>query len=82
MAVADPAIIQPTDANGISAYTSFTISAVPGVYNQSGVRAFCAGDDGVLRQNPNIAAAAGQGLGVNYNPWAAGCTVNPWSILQ
>ena len=74
MAVADPASIQPPDANGISAYTSFTISAVPGVYNQSGVRAFCAGDDGVLRQNPNIAAAAGQGLGVNFNPWAANCT--------
>jgi len=82
MAVADPASIQPPDANGISAYTSFTVSAVPGVFNQSGVRAFCAGEDGVLRQNPNTNTSVGQGAGVNLNPWAANCVNNPWSILQ
>jgi prepilin-type N-terminal cleavage/methylation domain-containing protein len=81
-AVADPASKQPADANGISAYTSFTASAVPGTFNQSGVSAFCAGEDGVLRKNPNVAAAAGQGLGIDFTPWATNCTVNPWNILQ
>src|SRR5579864_6585463 len=35
----------------ITAYTSFTVSAWPFKFNQTGVRDFCAGDDGVLRQN-------------------------------
>ena len=82
MAVATPASKQPPDANGISAYTAFSISAVPGVFNQSGVRAFCAGEDGVLRQNPNTNTSVGQGAGVNLDPWTANCVNNPWSILQ
>jgi len=81
-AVADPASKQPADANGISAYTSFTITAVPGVFNQSGVRVFCAGEDGVLRQNPNTNTSVGQGAGVDLTPWATNCVNNPWSILQ
>src|SRR6266852_2487517 len=34
------------------ALTSFTASASPSNFNKTGVRRFCAGDDGVLRQNP------------------------------
>jgi prepilin-type N-terminal cleavage/methylation domain-containing protein len=81
-AVADPASKQAADANGISAYTSFTASAVPATFNQSGVRAFCAGDDGVLRQNPNTNTSAGAGLGIDFTPWATNCSANPWAILQ
>jgi type IV pilus assembly protein PilA len=76
----NPAPADPV--TGIVAYTGFTAAAVPVTYNQSGVSAFCAGDDGVLRKNPNVGAAAGQGPGVSFDPWTANCVNNPWVVLQ
>ena len=54
---------------GIAPWTGFTASGSPATFNQTGVRAFCAGDDGVLRQNPNV----GGGItGVaSFYPWTA-----------
>jgi prepilin-type N-terminal cleavage/methylation domain-containing protein len=65
---------------GIAAWTDFTASASPVTYNQTGVRVFCAGSDGVLRQNPNT--GGGFTGAQNFTPWAATCTPNPWVILQ
>jgi type IV pilus assembly protein PilA len=70
------------DANGIKAYHGFTIAAVPVKFNQSGVRDFCAGEDGVLRQNPNIANAAGDGAGKTFDTWDVVCTPKPWAVQQ
>ena len=73
----------PTAADpitGIVAQTGFTASADPVNYNQTGVREFCAGDDGVLRQNPNTGGK--QGAGVNFNPWSTTCTKLPWIVMQ
>jgi type IV pilus assembly protein PilA len=67
---------------GIVPYSGFTAAGVPAVYNQTGVSTFCAGDDGVLRKNPNVGGAAGSGLGVSFDPWTANCTANPWVVLQ
>lgn len=65
---------------GIAALTGFTASASPAKYNQTGVRAFCAGDDGVMRVNPNVGGAiSGQ---VSFDPWTANCVVAPWVVLQ
>ena len=58
--------------------TAFTISAWPANYNKTGVRSFCAGDDGVLRQNP----AAGGVVTGPFDPWSGKCVLNPWNILQ
>jgi len=69
------------DPNGIKAYHGFTIAAVPAVFNQTGVRAFCAGDDGVLRQVPNSGGTY-KGAGVSLDTWDVVCTVNPWAVLQ
>jgi len=65
---------------GIAPLTGFTASASPATYNQTGVRAFCAGDDGVLRQQPNV----GGGItGVtSFDPWTANCVIAPWIVLQ
>jgi type IV pilus assembly protein PilA len=71
----------PTDPiSGLAPWTGFTASASPATYNQTGVRAFCAGDDGVLRQNPNV----GGGItGVaSFDPWTGVCTLSPWIVLQ
>ena len=65
------------DANG--ANTSFTASASPSNFNKTGVREFCAGDDGVLRQNPNTGGAGGA---QNFSPWSTTCTAAPWLVLQ
>jgi type IV pilus assembly protein PilA len=65
----------PPPANTI---TGFSVSASPQTWNQTGVRVFCAGDDGVLRQNPNT----GGGLGPTFDPWTANCVAAPWVILQ
>jgi prepilin-type N-terminal cleavage/methylation domain-containing protein len=70
------------DANGIKAYHGFTIAAVPVKFNQSGVRDFCAGEDGVMRQNPNAADAAGDGAAKTFDPWSTTCTVAPWAVQQ
>ena len=58
--------------------TGFTITAYPANYNQTGVRAFCAGDDGVLRQHPNT----GNVITATQDPWTANCVAAPWVILQ
>jgi prepilin-type N-terminal cleavage/methylation domain-containing protein len=71
---------QPADANGVVANTGFTVSADPSTYNQSGVRTFCAGDDGVLRQSPNTVKT--QGAGVSFDVWAANCVAAPWTVQQ
>jgi type IV pilus assembly protein PilA len=70
----------PDPITGIAALTDFTASASPVTYNQTGVRVFCAGSDGVLRQNPNT--GGGFTGAQNFNPWAATCTPLPWVILQ
>ena len=72
----------PDPTTGIVAYTGFTAASVPATYNQTGVRTFCAGDDGVLRQNPNTAGGVGAGAGVSFNPWTATCTGAAWIVLQ
>ena len=70
----------PDPITGIAALTNFTASASPVTYNQTGVRVFCAGNDGVLRQNPNT--GGGFTGAQNFTPWAATCTPLPWVILQ
>jgi type IV pilus assembly protein PilA len=62
------------------ANTGFTTAASPITYNQTGVRAFCAGEDGVLRQQPNIGGAI-SGL-QTFDPWVGTCDVAPWIVLQ
>ena len=67
------------------AWTTFTSAAEPVTYNQTGTRAFCAFEDGVLRQNPPAAAntggaAAAVALAAGGGP--AVCTVAPWIVLQ
>jgi len=73
----------PADpTTGIVADNGFTAAAVPAVYNQTGVRDFCAGDDGVLRQNPNTAGGIGAGKAVSFDPWTGVCTGGAWIVLQ
>jgi prepilin-type N-terminal cleavage/methylation domain-containing protein len=73
---------QPPDPiTGIVQYTGFTAAGDPAKFNQTGVSIFCAGDDGVLRKNPNIGGGT-QGAGVSFDPWTANCTANPWAVLQ
>jgi prepilin-type N-terminal cleavage/methylation domain-containing protein len=74
----NPAPVDPI--TGLAALTGFTASASPASYNQTGVRLFCAGEDGVLRQNPNTGGVGGVG-GLQAN-WVANCTAAPWAILQ
>jgi type IV pilus assembly protein PilA len=61
------------------ALTSFVAGGTPASYNKTGVRAFCAGDDGVLRQNPNTGNVVAN---PNYANWDVVCTTAPWLILQ
>jgi len=73
---------QPADPiTGIVAYTGFTAAGVPAKFNQTGVSIFCAGDDGVLRKNPNVGGGV-QGPGVSFDPWTANCVANPWTVIQ
>ena len=73
---------QPPDpVTAIVQYTGFSAAAVPSTFNQTGVSAFCAGDDGVLRKNPNVGGGL-QGLGVALNPWTAQCVNAPWAVLH
>jgi len=69
------------DANAAAILTSFTTEAYPQTYNSTGVRAFCAGEDGVLRDNPSN-NASGTVFGTPEDPWATGCTVSPWVVMQ
>jgi prepilin-type N-terminal cleavage/methylation domain-containing protein len=76
----NPGPADPT--TGIIADNGFTAAAVPTTYNQTGVRDFCAGDDGVMRQNPNTGGAIGKGAGVSFDPWTTSCTAGAWIVLQ
>jgi type IV pilus assembly protein PilA len=65
---------------GITMFTSFTASGAPTNFNKTGVREFCAGEDGVLRYDLNVAGVQGA---QNFSPWATNCTaVGAWFILQ
>jgi len=75
----DPASAVLDPGTGILLQTSFTVSASPTNYNKTGVRQFCAGDDGVLRQSPNTAGTSGA---VDFTPWNGTCTVAPWLVQQ
>jgi len=77
---ADPAgaVLDPT--LGIIQQSSFSISAVPTSFNKTGVRMFCAGDDGVLRKDDNVAGTQGA---QDFTPWATTCTTaGTWFVLQ
>ena len=76
---ADPAGAVVDPVTGITLQTSFMASAAPTNFNKTGVRMFCAGDDGVLRQNPNTAGTFGP---QDFTPWATTCTPAPWLIQQ
>jgi type IV pilus assembly protein PilA len=78
---ADPAAAVPDPTTGITLQTSFTVSASPTNFNKTGVREFCAGDDGVLRQNPNTGGAQGA---QDFTPWNGTCTVAGagWLVQQ
>ena len=63
--------------------TCFTAASEPITFNQSGTRAFCAGDDGVLRQRPPAAAnSGGVATAAALAPWTTNCVVAPWVVLQ
>ncbi len=69
----------PDPSTGITKQTGFTASAWPLKFNQTGVRVFCAGDDGVLRYNLNVGGVV---VGP-FDPWTANCTAPPaWQVLQ
>jgi hypothetical protein len=69
--------------NGQNVNTCFTAAAEPITFNQSGTRAFCAGDDGVLRQLPPAAAnTGGVATATGLAPWSVNCIVAPWVVLQ
>jgi hypothetical protein len=78
---ADPATaVGPDPTTGITTQTSFTISAAPTSFNKTGVRMFCAGDDGVLRKDDNVAGTFGA---QDFTPWNANCTTaGVWYVLQ
>ena len=79
-AAADPATSVVDPNTGITMYTSFTASAAPTNFNKTGVRMFCAGDDGVMRYDLNTGALAAP---QNFNPWNTNCiTAGTWFILQ
>src|SRR6202142_1275787 len=67
------------------AFTSFTSTAVPVTYNQTGTREFCAFEDGVLRQNPPVVGNTGgaaAALALAAGGGAVVCTAAPWIVLQ
>jgi type IV pilus assembly protein PilA len=67
------------------ANTSFTSTAVPVTYNQTGTRDFCAFEDGVLRQLPPVAGNTGGAAAAAALVGAGGaavCTVGNWVVLQ
>jgi prepilin-type N-terminal cleavage/methylation domain-containing protein len=69
--------------NGNNVNTCFTAGAEPITFNQSGTRAFCAGDDGVLRQNPPAAVnTGGVATAAGLAPWTVNCVAAPWVVLQ
>jgi len=71
----------PDPITGIVQYVGFSTAAVPARFNQTGVSLFCAGEDGVLRKNPNVGGGT-QGPGVSFDPWDTNCVAAPWVVLQ
>jgi len=69
-----------TIAAGSGLITSFTAEGGPLAFNSTGVRAFCAGEDGVLRVNAQNTVAYTAGS-TPQDPWATGCTATPWGVL-
>ena len=61
--------------------TGFTAEAFPQTYNSTGVRAFCAGEDGVMRVNPANTASGTAGT-ATLDPWSTKCVSSPWTVLQ
>jgi type IV pilus assembly protein PilA len=61
--------------------TGFTTEAYPQTYNSTGVRAFCAGEDGVMRVNP-ANTTSGTVSTAPDDPWSTGCVASPWVVLQ
>jgi type IV pilus assembly protein PilA len=71
---------QPADANGVIQNVGFTAAGSPQKFNQTGVRLFCAGDDGVMRVNSNTGAVSAP---QKLDPWTGNCVAAPiWTILQ
>ena len=70
--------IGPAPTAPATTITSFTAGAAPLAFNKTGVRRFCAGDDGVLRQDPNTAGVTT----LPASPWDTVCTIAPWLVLQ
>jgi hypothetical protein len=56
---------------------TYGVGAAPVAYNQTGVRAFCSAEDGVLRANPNTGGA----ITTPQTGGAAAC-VAPYLVLQ
>ena len=70
-------------ANGAIIQTCFTAGAEPVTFNQSGTRAFCAGDDGVVRALPPAPAnTGGVATATGLAPWTVNCIAPPWAVLQ
>jgi type IV pilus assembly protein PilA len=67
-----------TDASGN--VTGFTVEGYPQTYNSTGVRAFCAGEDGVLRVNKSNTTSGTAGS-TPQDPWGTNCVASPWTIL-
>jgi type IV pilus assembly protein PilA len=67
------------DSNGNA--TAFTVEAYPQTFNSTGVRAFCAGEDGVLRVNTTNTSGGTAGA-VPDDPWSTTCVASPWTVLQ
>jgi type IV pilus assembly protein PilA len=61
--------------------TGFTTEGYPQTYNSTGVRAFCAGEDGVMRVNP-ANTASGTVSTAPDDPWSTGCVTGTWTVLQ
>ena len=67
------------DTNGN--VTGFTAEAFPQTYNSTGVRSFCAGEDGVMRVNAQNTSSGTAGT-ATLDPWSSKCTASPFTVLQ
>ena len=68
------------DADAAGNVTGFTIESFPLTYNSTGVRAFCAGEDGVVRVNPSNTTSGVAGT-ATLDKWSAHCVASPWTVL-
>ena len=57
-------------------WTGYTVGGVPATFNQSGVRAFCSNEDGVIHYNPSA------GAGAVPTVTNVGCVTAPFVQLQ